>query len=106
MSSGMSEEELYSQARKRVEERKGFYIHFALYIAVNILIGDYMGGYRSGVSVVCLPLRWLGHRHLVSLLGGLRLLTTNRLGEKTDRKGSGEAEEKRKLIFPFAAEEA
>ncbi len=56
--------------------------------------------------MVCLPLRWLGHRHLVSLLGGLRLLTTNRLGEKTDRKGSGEAEEKRKLIFPFAAEEA
>jgi len=38
MSSGMSEEELYSQARKRVEERKGFYIHFALYIAVNILL--------------------------------------------------------------------
>ncbi|GAF75287.1 unnamed protein product [marine sediment metagenome] len=38
MSTGMSEEELYHQARKRVEEKKGFYIHFTVYIAVNIML--------------------------------------------------------------------
>ena len=38
MSSRMSEEELYQQAKKRVEEKKEFYIHFAVYIAVNIML--------------------------------------------------------------------
>jgi len=38
MSTGMSEEELYRLARKRVEEKKGFYTHFAVYICVNILL--------------------------------------------------------------------
>ncbi len=36
MSTGMSEEEIYRQARKRVEEKKGFYTHLAVYICVNI----------------------------------------------------------------------
>lgn len=38
MSSNMSEEEIYSLARKRVEEKKGFYIHLVVYICVNILL--------------------------------------------------------------------
>ena len=38
MSNEMSEEEIYRQARKIVEEKKGFYTHFAVYIAVNILL--------------------------------------------------------------------
>ena len=38
MSTGMSEEEIYKQARKRVEEKKGFYTHLAVYILVNILL--------------------------------------------------------------------
>jgi hypothetical protein len=38
MSTGMSEEEIYRQARKTVEEKKGFYIHLAVYICVNILL--------------------------------------------------------------------
>jgi len=38
MSTGMSEEEIYRQAKKRVEEKKGFYTHLAVYIAVNILL--------------------------------------------------------------------
>ena len=38
MSNQMSEEELYRLARKRVEEKKGFYIHFAVYCAVNALL--------------------------------------------------------------------
>ncbi|WP_298424402.1 2TM domain-containing protein [uncultured Kordia sp.] len=33
-----TEEELYIQARKKVEKIKGFYIHFAVYIAVNIFL--------------------------------------------------------------------
>ncbi len=31
-----SDEELRSIARRRVEDRIGFYIHFAVYVAVNI----------------------------------------------------------------------
>jgi len=38
MSTGMSEEELYRLAKKRVEEKKGFYTHLAVYIGVNILL--------------------------------------------------------------------
>lgn len=38
MASNMSEEELYRLARKRVEEKKGFYVHFAVYLAVNALL--------------------------------------------------------------------
>ena len=38
MSTGMSEEELYRLASKRVEEKKGFYTHFAVYIGVNIML--------------------------------------------------------------------
>jgi len=34
----MSEEEIYQQARKIVEEKKGFYIHIAIYICVNIML--------------------------------------------------------------------
>ena len=36
MSTGMSEEEIYREARKRVEEKKGFFTHLAVYIIVNI----------------------------------------------------------------------
>jgi hypothetical protein len=32
----MSEEEIYKQARKRVEEKKGFFVHLTVYICVNI----------------------------------------------------------------------
>jgi hypothetical protein len=53
-----------------------------------------MGGYRSRVSVVYLSLRRLGNWCLISLPGGFCLLTTNQLGEKRDRKGSGETEER------------
>ena len=37
MSSKMPEEELYRLATNRVEEKKGFYIHFAVYLAVTAL---------------------------------------------------------------------
>jgi len=38
MASNMSDDELYRLARKRVEEKKGFYVHFAVYLAVNALL--------------------------------------------------------------------
>jgi hypothetical protein len=38
MSAQMPEEEIYQQARKRVEEKKGFFVHLAVYIVVNILL--------------------------------------------------------------------
>ena len=38
MTTGMSEEQIYEQAKKRVEARKGFFIHLIVYICVNILL--------------------------------------------------------------------
>lgn len=38
MSAQMSEEEIYREARKRVEEKKGFFIHLSVYIIVNIML--------------------------------------------------------------------
>ena len=38
MTTGMSEEEIYREARKRVEEKKGFYTHCIVYILVNIML--------------------------------------------------------------------
>ncbi len=34
----MSEKELYEAARKRVEEKKGFFIHLAAYIIINLML--------------------------------------------------------------------
>jgi hypothetical protein len=38
MTTAMSEEQIYEQAKKRVEEKKGFFIHFIVYIVVNIML--------------------------------------------------------------------
>ena len=38
MTTGMSEEQIYEQAKKRVEEKQGFYIHLTVYIIVNIML--------------------------------------------------------------------
>jgi len=38
MSSQLSEEEIYKIARKRVEEKKGFYTHLTVYIIVNAFL--------------------------------------------------------------------
>ena len=38
MTSRMSEEEIYKIAKKRVEEKKGFFSHLAVYIVVNIIL--------------------------------------------------------------------
>ena len=38
MANKMSEEEIYREAKKRVEEKKGFFIHLIVYIVVNIML--------------------------------------------------------------------
>ena len=34
----MSEKAIYEQAKKRVEEKKGFYVHLTVYVLVNALL--------------------------------------------------------------------
>jgi len=38
MSNQQSEEQIYEESKKRVEAKKGFYIHLTVYICVNILL--------------------------------------------------------------------
>jgi len=38
MATGRSEEELYRLASKRVEDKKDFFIHFAVYLTVNVAL--------------------------------------------------------------------
>ena len=38
MSPKMTEEQVYEAARKRVEEKRGFFVHLAVYIIVNLFL--------------------------------------------------------------------
>jgi len=38
MANQMTEEQIYEEAKKRVEARKGFYTHLIVYICVNIFL--------------------------------------------------------------------
>ncbi|MFC1921245.1 2TM domain-containing protein [Chloroflexota bacterium] len=38
MSKQMTEDEIYEQAKKIVEEKRGFYVHITAYIVVNITL--------------------------------------------------------------------
>ena len=38
MPTKMTEDEIYEQAKKRVEEKKGFIIHLTVYIVINIML--------------------------------------------------------------------
>lgn len=38
MSVQLTEEELYKEAKKRVEEKKNFFMHLAVYVVVNALL--------------------------------------------------------------------
>ncbi|MFC1952844.1 2TM domain-containing protein [Chloroflexota bacterium] len=38
MENKMSEEEIYEEAKKRVEAKKGFYMHLVSYVVVNIML--------------------------------------------------------------------
>ena len=71
MTTEMSEEQIYEQAKKRVEEKRGFFIHFSIYKRhTGIDMGIY---YRGRAPLVYMVLRWLGHRHNVPLPCGFRL---------------------------------
>ena len=38
MTTGMSEEQIYEQAKKRIEAKRGFYGHLTAYVVVNIIL--------------------------------------------------------------------
>lgn len=69
MTTGMSEEEIYRQARKRVEEKKGFYIHFAVYIIVNIILVIIWAATGAGYPWFLFPLGGWGIGILFHFLG-------------------------------------
>ena len=69
MSSQMSDEELYSLARKRVEEKKGFYTHFAVYLAVNALMVAIWAVTGAGYPWFFFPLAGWGIGILFHFLG-------------------------------------
>jgi fatty acid desaturase len=69
MTTGMSEEEIYRQARKRVEEKKGFYVHFAVYIIVNIILVIIWAATGAGYPWFLFPLGGWGIGILFHFLG-------------------------------------
>jgi len=69
MTTGMSEEEIYRQARKRVEEKKGFYVHFAVYIIVNIILVIIWASTGAGYPWFLFPLGGWGIGILFHFLG-------------------------------------
>ena len=69
MSTGISEEELYRLASKRVEEKKGFYTHFALYIGVNIMLVIIWSVTGAGFPWFVFPLGGWGIGILFHFLG-------------------------------------
>ena len=38
MTTGMSEEQIYEEAKKRIEAKQGFFFHIIVYIVVNIVL--------------------------------------------------------------------
>ncbi len=38
MTTGMTEEQIYELAKKRVEEKRGFFTHLTVYVLVNIML--------------------------------------------------------------------
>jgi len=65
----MSEKELYEEARKRVEEKKGFYIHFAVYILVNVMLVIIWAVTGAGFPWFVFPLGGWGIGVLFHFLG-------------------------------------
>ena len=69
MTTGTSEEELYRIARRRVEDKKGFYTHFAVYIGVNILLVIIWATTGAGFPWFVFPLGGWGIGVLFHFLG-------------------------------------
>ena len=69
MSTDMSEKELYEEARKRVEEKKGFYIHFGVYIIINLAFVVIWTATGAGFPWFIFPLGGWGIGILFHFLG-------------------------------------
>ena len=69
MSNQTSEKELYKLARKRVEEKKGFYSHLVAYILVNILLVVIWAATGRGFPWFVFPLSGWGIGILFHFLG-------------------------------------
>ena len=69
MTTGMSEEEIYRKAREKVEEKKGFYTHFIVYILVNILLVIIWAATGAGFPWFIFPLGGWGIGVLFHFLG-------------------------------------
>jgi len=68
----MTEEQIYEEAKKRVEEKRGFYTHLVIYIVVNImlvLIWWFTIGYDDGFPWFVFPLGGWGIGLLFHFLG-------------------------------------
>jgi len=69
MTTGMSEEEIYRKAREKVEEKKGFYVHFIVYIVVNIILVIIWWATGAGFPWFIFPLGGWGIGILFHFLG-------------------------------------
>ena len=69
MAKQMSEEEIYEQAKKRVEEKKGFFIHLTLYIIINVLLVIIWAATGAGFPWFVFPLGGWGIGILFHCLG-------------------------------------
>jgi len=69
MTTGMSEEEIYRKAREKVEEKKGFYVHFIVYILVNIILIIIWAATGAGFPWFIFPLGGWGIGVLFHFLG-------------------------------------
>lgn len=83
MSSQTPEEELFRLARKRVEEKKGFYTHFAVYLAVNALLVVIWAFTGAGFPWFIFPLGGWGIGVLFHFLG---VFVFSRAGSDWERK--------------------
>jgi len=85
----MSEEEIYKEARKRVEEKKGFFIHLTIYIVVNIVLVIIWATTRAGFPWFIFPLAGWG---IGVLFHGLGVFVFSRQTEWDRRQIEKEAE--------------
>ena len=69
MSTRMSEDDLYRLAGKRVEEKKSFYIHLAVYVIVNIALVIIWWATGAGFPWFLFPLGGWGIGILFHFLG-------------------------------------
>jgi hypothetical protein len=89
MPAEMSEEEIYKEARKRVEEKKGFFIHLTIYIVVNIVIVIIWATTGAGFPWFIFPLAGWG---IGVLFHGLGVFVFSRQTEWDRRQIEKEAE--------------